>query len=83
MLRKAFGEKRVKRSPHPFAATGLAAFLDKEAGFALSERLSRHFGIFREADSGEDVVFDPILPKGHQGVRRVTPDLCSAMVMRW
>src|SRR5258705_7726455 len=31
MLRKAFGEKRVKRSPHPFAATaiGLAAFLDK------------------------------------------------------
>ena len=65
MLRKAFGEKRVKRSPHPFAATaiGLAAFLDKEAGFALSERLSRHFGVFREARSGEDVVFDPILPK--------------------
>jgi molecular chaperone DnaK len=65
MLRKTFGEKRVKRSPHPFAATaiGLAAFLDKEAGFALSERLSRHLGVFREAHSGEDVVFDPILPK--------------------
>jgi molecular chaperone DnaK len=65
LLRKSFGEKRVKRSPHPFAATaiGLAAFLDKEAGFALSERLSRHFGVFREAHSGEDVVFDPILPK--------------------
>jgi molecular chaperone DnaK len=64
-LRKSFGEKRVKRSPHPFAATaiGLAGFLDKEAGFALSERFSRHFGVFREADSGEDVVFDPILPK--------------------
>lgn len=51
LLRKSFGEKRVKRSLHPFAATaiGLAAFLDKEAGFALSERLSRHSGVFREA----------------------------------
>jgi molecular chaperone DnaK (HSP70) len=65
-LRAAFDEKRVKRSLHPFAATaiGLAAFLDKEAGFVLSERLSRHFGVFREARAGEDVVFDPIVPKG-------------------
>ena len=65
MLRKSFGEKRVKRSPYPFAATaiGLAVFLDKEAGFALSERLSRHFGVFREAYGGEEVVFDPILLK--------------------
>lgn len=65
MLRTAFGEKRVKRSPHPFAATaiGLAVFLDKEAGFALSERFSRHFGVFREAQAGSDVVFDPIVPK--------------------
>jgi molecular chaperone DnaK len=65
MLRTAFGEKRVKRSPHPFAATaiGLAVFLDKEAGFALSERFSRHFGVFREAHAGSDVVFDPIVPK--------------------
>jgi len=48
-----------------FAATaiGLAVFLDKEAGFALSERLSRHFGVFREAHRGQDVVFDTILPK--------------------
>ncbi len=65
-LRAAFDEKRVKRSLHPFAATaiGLAAFLDKEAGFALSERLSHHFGVFREACAGEDVYFDPIVPKG-------------------
>ena len=55
----------MKRSPHPFAATaiGLAVFLDKEAGFALSERFSRHFGVFREAQAGSDVVFDPIVPK--------------------
>jgi molecular chaperone DnaK len=65
MLRTTFGEKRVKRSPHPFAATaiGLAVFLDQEAGFALSERFSRHFGVFREAKAGADVVFDPIVPK--------------------
>jgi molecular chaperone DnaK len=65
MLRRSFGEKHVKRSPHPYAATaiGLAVFLDKEAGVALSERLSRDFGVFREAHGGEDVVFDPILPK--------------------
>jgi molecular chaperone DnaK len=68
MLRTAFDEKRVKRSLHPFAATaiGLAVFLDKEAGFALSERLSRHFGVFREVLAGEDVCFDPIVPKGAQ-----------------
>jgi molecular chaperone DnaK len=65
MLRTTFGEKRVKRSPHPFAATaiGLAVFLDKEAGFALSERFSRHFGVFRESQAGADVVFDPIVSK--------------------
>jgi molecular chaperone DnaK len=65
-LRATFDEKRVKRSLHPFAATaiGLAVFLDREAGFALSERLSRHFGVFREACAGEDVYFDPIVPKG-------------------
>jgi molecular chaperone DnaK len=65
MLRSSFGDKRVKRSPHPFAATaiGLAVFLDKEAGFALSERFSRHFGVFREAHAGTDVVFDPIVFK--------------------
>lgn len=65
ILRAKFGEKRVKRSPHPFAATaiGLAVFLDTESGFVLSERFSRHFGVFREAQAGTDVVFDPIVPK--------------------
>jgi molecular chaperone DnaK len=67
-LRTVFDEKRVKRSLHPFAATaiGLAVFLDKEAGFVLSERLSRYFGVFREACAGEDVCFDPIVPKDAQ-----------------
>ncbi|KEP43290.1 molecular chaperone Hsp70 [Mycobacterium kansasii] len=65
MLRTAFGEKRVKRSPHPFAATaiGLAVFLDTKANFQLSEHFSRHFGVFREAQAGAGVVFDPIVLK--------------------
>ena len=64
-LKERFGEKRVKRSPHPFAATavGLALFLDGEAGYALTDRLTRHFGVFREAEAGEEVVFDPVFPK--------------------
>ncbi|CAM4278446.1 Heat shock protein 70 [Mycobacterium basiliense] len=65
MLRTTFGDKRVKRSPHPFAATaiGLAVYLNNEADFELSEQFSRHFGVFREAQAGADVVFDPIVPK--------------------
>ncbi|HSB64055.1 MAG TPA: Hsp70 family protein [Thermoanaerobaculia bacterium] len=66
VLRERFGEKRVRRSPHPFAATamGLAIFLDRAAGWELEDRLSRHFGVFRESESGADVAFDAIFPKG-------------------
>ncbi len=66
VLKERFGEKRVRRSPHPFAATamGLAVYLDRDAGWTLSDRLSRHFGVFRESAAGTDVVFDPIFPKG-------------------
>ena len=66
VLKERFGEKRVRRSPHPFAATamGLAIFLDREAGWELEDRLSRHFGVFRESEAGTDVAFDPIFPKG-------------------
>jgi molecular chaperone DnaK (HSP70) len=66
LLKERFGEKRVRRSPHPFAATamGLAVFLDREGGWTLEDKLSRHFGVFRESDAGTDVVFDAIFPKG-------------------
>ncbi len=62
LLRERFGERRVRRSPHPFAATaiGLAVFLDKEAGYTVLDRLSRIFGVFREAEGGSEVVFDAI-----------------------
>lgn len=66
VLKERFGEKRVRRSPHPFAATamGLAIFLDREGGWALEDRLSRHFGVFRESEAGTDVAFDAIFAKG-------------------
>src|SRR6185437_4987658 len=65
VLRELFG-RRVHRSPYPSAAIamGLAIAADDDAGFELSDRLSRHFGVFREGESGRDVVFDPIFDKG-------------------
>ncbi|MCM3876474.1 MAG: Hsp70 family protein [Thermoanaerobaculia bacterium] len=66
LLKERFGDKRVRRSPHPFAATamGLAVWMDREGGYALEDRLSRHFGVFREGGEGRDVVFDTIFGKG-------------------
>lgn len=66
LLKERHGEKRVRRSPHPFAATamGLAVWLDREGGWTLEDKLSRHFGVFRETGAGTDVVFDAIFPKG-------------------
>jgi molecular chaperone DnaK (HSP70) len=65
-LKERFGDRRVRRSPYPFAATaiGLAAFLDEETGWTRTERLTRHFGVFREAERGGDVSFDRIFPEG-------------------
>jgi molecular chaperone DnaK (HSP70) len=64
VLRELFG-RRVHRSPYPSAAIaiGLAIAGDDEAGFALSDRLSRHFGVFREGRSGTEVTFDPIFSR--------------------
>jgi len=63
-LRDRFG-RRVRRSPYPSGATaiGLAITADHESGYILSERFSRHFGVWREAESGQQVVFDPIFAK--------------------
>jgi molecular chaperone DnaK (HSP70) len=63
-LRERFG-RRVHRSPYPSAAIaiGLAIAADEDAGFELSDRLSRHFGVFREGDGGRAVVFDPIFDR--------------------
>ena len=64
-LRDRFGAHRVRRSPHPFGscAIGLAIHLDEGAGYRLSERLSRHFGVFREEKAGQHISFDVLVPK--------------------
>jgi molecular chaperone DnaK (HSP70) len=64
-LREEFGAHRVRRSPHPFGscAIGLAIHLDEGAGYHLTERLGRHFGVFREDDAGAMVSFDVLVPK--------------------
>jgi hypothetical protein len=63
-LRERFGQ-RVKRSPHPFAATaiGLACHMDEEAGYEVSDCLTRHFGVWREAAWGQSVSFDRVFAR--------------------
>ena len=62
MLREQFG-RRVHRSPYPGASTaiGLAIAADRDADVRLTDRLSRGFGVFREADGGARTSFDAIL----------------------
>ena len=64
VLRDRFG-KRVRRSPYPSGATaiGLAIAADDEGGYVLSDRFSRHFGVWRESEGGQQIVFDPIFSK--------------------
>lgn len=64
-LRDRFGRK-VKRSAHPRSATaiGLAIQADADAGYVVRDRFTRHFGVWREGDSGATAVFDPLYPKG-------------------
>jgi molecular chaperone DnaK (HSP70) len=60
-LRERFG-RRVHRSPYPAAAVaiGLSIAADAAAGFELLDRYSRTFGVFREAEGGTEITFDPI-----------------------
>jgi len=65
MLREEFG-RRVKRSAYTRSATaiGLAIQADATSGYQLHEKFTRYFGVWREADRGSRVVFDPLFPKG-------------------
>lgn len=65
LLRERFGTHRVRRSPHPFGscAIGLAIYLDASSGYQLTERLTRHFGVFREDQGGAGISFDVLVPK--------------------
>ncbi len=65
MLRERLG-RRVHRSPHPAGAIamGLAIAVSDERRPQVDERLSRHLGVFREADHGGRIVFDQIFARG-------------------
>ncbi len=60
-LRDEYG-RRVHRSNYPSGAIamGLAIALDHDAGYEMTERFSRQFGVFRETQSGTAVDFDVI-----------------------
>jgi molecular chaperone DnaK (HSP70) len=65
MLREVFG-RRVKRSAYTRSATaiGLAIQADAQSGYVLRDKFTRHFGVWREAEEGRTVVFDPLFSKG-------------------
>jgi molecular chaperone DnaK (HSP70) len=65
VLREKFG-RRVLRSAYTRSATaiGLAIQADQPGTYQLSERLARFFGVWREADAGSRIVFDPLFEKG-------------------
>ena len=65
MLREVFG-RRVRRSTYTRSATaiGLAIQSDAQAGYRLREKFTRYFGVWREAEGGRTVVFDPLFLKG-------------------
>jgi len=65
VLRERFG-RRVRRSAYTRSATaiGLAIQADQPETYRLSERLSRFFGVWREAYSGARIIFDPLFVKG-------------------
>jgi molecular chaperone DnaK (HSP70) len=60
-LRDVYG-RRVHRSNYPASAIaiGLAIAFDEAAGYQVTERFSRQFGVFREGQAGERVDFDVI-----------------------
>jgi len=65
LLREVFG-RRVKRSAYTRSATaiGLAIQADAQSGYVLRDKFTRHFGVWREAEAGHTMIFDPLFPKG-------------------
>ena len=63
-LREIFG-RRVKRSAYGRSSTaiGLAIQADAAAGYVLRDRFTRYFGVWREAEGGAQISFDPLFAK--------------------
>ena len=64
VLRRAYGRK-LQLAPQPHAATaiGLAIAADPDAELFVTEAITRHFGVWREAERGREKYFDPIFRK--------------------
>jgi molecular chaperone DnaK (HSP70) len=73
-LRNAFG-RRVYRSPHPEGAVaiGLAIAGDQEVELQLTDKFSRHFGVFREAEGGRAATYDTVFGRETPLPRRGAP----------
>jgi len=65
MVKDRYG-KRFRRSLYARSATaiGLAIQADLQAGYVLSDKFSRYFGVWRESDSGRKIAFDSLFTKG-------------------
>ena len=66
-LRDRFG-RRVKRSAHGRSSTaiGLAVQADAAQGYTLRDRFTRYFGVYREANAGSRIIFDPLFGRDTQ-----------------
>ena len=63
-LRAKHGRKvQLAAQPHAATAVGLAIAGDERAGVYVSEAVTRHFGVWREALAGRVKSFDPIFGK--------------------
>ena len=65
VLRETFG-RRVQRSAYMRSATaiGLAIRAEGHEARPFRDQFTKHFGVWREADEGHNVVFDVIFPRG-------------------
>jgi molecular chaperone DnaK (HSP70) len=80
ILRETFGRK-VRRSAYmrSASAVGLAIRASAQAD-GLREQFNQNFGIWREGDSGGNIVFDLIFPRGARLPRPGEPALSSERV---
>ncbi len=62
---RATYNRKIILAPQPHAATavGLAVAADPAASIFVREAITRHFGVWRESESGRQKIFDRILSK--------------------